>query len=111
VEATNRTQESAPGAVASIAAVVVTENQINISWTAPLSPNGIITGYQVTVTNLINNTRLVLDQQHNELEVSVSTGIEPYVPYEISVRATNRAAAGETREIVIFTREGNMFMA
>ena len=55
--------------------VVVTENHINISWTAPLSPNGIITGYQVTVTNLINNTRLVLDQQHNELEVSVSTGI------------------------------------
>ena len=36
--------------------------------------------------------------------------LEPYVPYEISVRATNRAAAGETREIVIFTREGSMFI-
>ena len=36
----------------------------------------------------------------------INTKLEPYVPYEVSVRAVNSAGVGETTEIVIFTKEG-----
>ena len=45
-----------PSAVENMLVVVLSDNLLHVSWEPPLSPNGIITGYIVTVTNLINTT-------------------------------------------------------
>lgn len=55
--------------------VVVSDHGFNISWEPPLFPNGVITGYQVIVNDLLTNTREVFDQQYDERNISVSSGI------------------------------------
>jgi hypothetical protein len=103
---TARTRESAPSEVESYEVVVLSEASFNVSWNPPRLPNGVLTGYQLAVIDLVLGRGSPITVSPNTLEVTVNSGVEPYVPYEISVRAANSAGVGEAREIVIFTKEG-----
>ena len=106
--------------------LVISNNSFNVSWTPPLSPNGIIIGYRVTINNLINNTKYEITVESDDMfRVSVSDNIGkyilytltiynlqlilvgPYVPYGIVVAAITSAGIGDAQEYVIFTQQGS----
>ena len=50
--------------------VALSANLLRISWEPPLSPNGVLTGYQVEVVNLIDSSESIYNvsldvRQHN----------------------------------------------
>lgn len=60
---------------------IVSEEAIRVSWMAPTSPNGKITGYNVVKNGEIIETGLVLPGSY------VLTGLQPYTVYEIQVQS------------------------
>ena len=121
----------------SIEVVVVSDTSFNVSWRPPLAPNGVLTDYQIKITNLANGSLLFicvpptgplehstvgsigkLTPIHQFVCITMSYNkvyshliwfsLEPYVPYEISVRASTSAGLGDAREVVTFTKEGGM---
>ena len=48
-----------PGVVDSVEVVALSANLLRVSWEPPLSPNGVLTGYQVEVVNLIDSSDLL----------------------------------------------------
>ena len=66
---------TAPGVVDDVEITVLSESSIRVSWEPPLTPNGIITGYQVVVTDLVSlNLSHYLTLPH-EQQLDISTGI------------------------------------
>ena len=49
--------------VDSLEVVALFANLFRVSWEPPLSPNGVLTGYQVEVANLITSTEQPLVEQ------------------------------------------------
>ena len=50
--------------------VALSANLLRVSWEPPLSPNGVLTGYQVEVVNLIDSSESIYNvspdvRQHN----------------------------------------------
>ena len=48
-----------PGVVDSLEVVALSAYLLRISWEPPLSPNGVLTGYQVEVVNLIDSSESI----------------------------------------------------
>ena len=68
-----------PSAVASVQVKALSPNLFHVMWGLPRSPNGVITGYVVQVSNLSSSSQpftvLVPPNQHN---VNISNGIGKY---------------------------------
>ena len=45
--------------VDSFEVVALSANLLRVSWEPPLSPNGVLTGYQVEVVSLLNSSKLL----------------------------------------------------
>ena len=59
-----------PGVVKNLTVTALSANLLRVSWEPPLSPNGILTGYQVEVVNLIDSSESIYNvspdvRQHN----------------------------------------------
>ena len=93
-----------------------------ISWGEPVSPNGNILNYSITVTDLRDDSIVRSENRGAEETTSfVETNLgdycmtmtsiivfmssEPGVPYYVNVSAVNRAGMGEDTGVTLFTRE------
>ena len=97
-----------PGPVESFTATTVSSSVIHLSWTTPLSPNGIITGYR-----LIYSASLPSGAVHNGSEFirSSSAGVlavsdlEEDVLYQFTLRVETSAGEGEGKATSAKTKE------
>ena len=64
-----------PGVVGNMKVVALYDNLLHVSWDPPLSPNGVITGYLVTVTNLVNSHDYDYIKSPNIRQHNISNGI------------------------------------
>ena len=65
--------------VESLEVVVVSETSFNISWKPPLSPNGILTEYQLTVINLLIEGASLANFTPSVLETTMNIGIGKFI--------------------------------
>ena len=84
--------------------VYISLSQINISWTPPLRPNGVIIAYEVFYRPTYSSgpeTRL----NTTDLETSVSTqsDLEEGTEFIFTVRACTRVGPGNTSSITVST--------
>ena len=97
-----------PGPVESVTATTVSRRLILLTWTPPLSPNGIITGYR-----LIYSASLPSGAVHNGSEFirSSSAGVlavsdlEEDILYQFTLQAETGAGAGEGKTASARTEE------
>ena len=47
-----------PGAVENVEVTVLSDDIFHVTWDPPLSPNGVLTGYHIVVTDLINSSEI-----------------------------------------------------
>ena len=92
---------SAPGPVASFSGWPVSPTQVMLTWSLPLTPNGIITGYKITTTS----------SSYSSTSITVSSatcsyklhGLHSNTRYTFAVAAVNVAGPGQATTIVIHT--------
>ena len=64
-----------PGAVEDMEVFAKGDHTLHVVWSPPLSPNGVITLYQVEVTNLIESTQALYTARSNDHELTIRSGI------------------------------------
>ena len=64
-----------PSVVKNLTVTALSANLLRVSWAPPLSPNGILTGYQVEVVNLIDSSEVRFNKSQDDLKVEQSDGI------------------------------------
>ena len=64
-----------PGAVENVEVFARAVSVLHVSWTPPLEPNGILTGYQVLVTNLIEAKESLYTTPSDVHDLTISSGI------------------------------------
>jgi len=86
-----------PGPVDSLSATP-SPTSLQLTWSAPLLPNGIITAYEVS-HQLQGGMEL---EERNTTDVSTThtlTGLRPQTTYTVTVRAYTIAGSGEKRSV------------
>ena len=76
---------------------------INITWSAPLLPNGEITSYSVTVYRTDDSTEDVVYSNANLTATSVTplVMVSAFTDYTVTVAASTSAGQGETVSLTI----------
>jgi hypothetical protein len=102
------TDESVPGAVDNLEVLVLNDETFHVSWDPPLSPNGVLTGYEVVVTNEMNSNEHIIWKMvaANVTELNTTSGIRPYVRYSVEVMASTSVGAGDSVEVIEYAKEG-----
>ena len=68
-----------PGPVEGLS-ITTSSYNLNLTWQPPVYPNGVLTGYQVTVTNLINTTEAFsYPVDPNSQELIIDSGIRKLI--------------------------------
>ena len=85
---------------------------INISWSEPIYPNGVITAYSVTVYQTDNSSDVVYcNDAVTGLAVTELVMVLPFTNYTVSVAASTSAGQGvETTIIIPSTEAGIVFL-
>ena len=93
-----------------------------ISWGEPVSPNGNILNYSITITDLRDDSTVrrenrgigestsffesnLGDYCMTMTSIIVFMSSDPGVPYHVNISAVNRAGRGEDTGVTLFTRE------
>ena len=79
---------------------------IDIVWSAPTEPNGIILQYTYTITDTVAGN-LILSDSKDETFVNNLTvnNLEPYTEYTVTVVAMNSAGDGDSSSVTVFSPE------
>lgn len=87
-----------------------TPSSVLVSWSAPLTPNGIITSYTLYIN--YTDTSAVEVMRSNSASTSYTVmGLEPYQQVSVRVSASTAAGEGPTSEAAIGrAREQGMLM-
>ena len=89
--------------------VDITDTTVILNWTEPAVPNGVVTGYVITVTNGVTGEVFTVNTTDTEFEV---TGLTPYTNYTFSVAAVNGAGVGNTsNSVTVQTAEGGVYLS
>ena len=74
---------------------------MNIMWVEPVNPNGIITSYEVTVTQTDNSNNIVYtDDSLTVTSVTESVMVLPFTNYTVTVTASTSAGQGDPESVV-----------
>jgi hypothetical protein len=69
---------------------------LNIAWDEPINPNGVITSYEVTVTQTDNSSVIVYtDDSLTVTSVTQSVMVLPFTNYTVTVTASTSAGQGD----------------
>ncbi len=86
---------------------------LQLSWSAPLLPNGIITTYQVV--HYLSGSSMEaerVDQNTTDISTTLTlTGLRPYTSYSVTVRAYTIAGAGEETSVMGTTEAARKFQS
>ena len=75
---------------------------LNIAWDEPINPNGVITSYEVTVTQTDNSSDIVYtDDSLTVTSVTQSVMVLPFTNYTVTVTASTSAGEGDKSTIII----------
>ena len=104
---------SAPSAVVGLA-LSVTGSQLNITFDTPSTPNGVIIGYNVTLSgiNLVNNEVIEISESSavtNETSYTVAHTSIPYSNYTAVVFASTNVGPGPITTVTEQTPEEGEF--
>ena len=79
---------------------------VNISWSKPMSPNRVITSYEVTVAQTDNTCAIVYTNDSLTVtSVTQSVMVLPFTNYTVTVTASTSAGQGEKSTIMIESPE------
>ena len=96
---------SVPGPVASFSASPSSATSVEISWTPPLTTNGVLTSYHIEYQSA--NGSGISDNGEVDLSVSTTsytvTGLEENTLYHFTVSAENSAGRGEGSTVSVRT--------
>ena len=85
----------------------VTDTIVTLNWTEPAVPNGVVTGYVITVTKRVTGEVFTVNATDTEFEV---TGLTPYTNYTFTVAAVNGAGVGNaSNPVTVQTAEGGVY--
>lgn len=98
-----------PSAPSNVTATSPVFSVIELVWTAPEMPNGVIRGYQITyyLTDLGPSNSTVLSTNSSELEFTISDGLLPFANYSVSVSAVTIAAGDRSQVVTVQTNESS----
>ncbi|CAI8003311.1 Usherin, partial [Geodia barretti] len=108
--------EAAPGRVGNLAAsfsspmydptTQILTDDITITWTQPMYPNGVIQTYSVTVFETANTSNMVYnDSTLIDPNVTTSVIVLPFTDYTVSVAASTSAGQGEEETVTLTSPE------
>ena len=87
--------------------VDITDTTVILNWTEPAVPNGVVTGYVITVINGVTREEFTVNATDTELEV---TGLTPYTNYTFTVAAVNGGGVGNvSNPVTVQTSEGGVY--
>ena len=72
---------------------MITSTQVNLSWSRPRTPNGVITHYTVTYSNETTNISTMVDYVETVTGYIVD-GLNEFTAYRLTVSATTSAGTG-----------------
>ncbi|CAI8053003.1 Receptor-type tyrosine-protein phosphatase F [Geodia barretti] len=101
-----RTSQAVPSEVTDFEVSALSPNELLVSWSLPEYHNGILTKYKIIVYNKVYNYTVSLFVPDTSTNVTVSDGIEPFVPYTVVVSAFTHAGEGIALSQIIFSEEG-----
>jgi hypothetical protein len=101
-----RTSQAVPSQVTDFEVSALSPNELLVSWSLPEYHNGILTKYKIVVYNKVYNYTVSLFVPDTSTNVTVSDGIEPFVPYTVVVSAFTHAGEGIALSQIIFSEEG-----
>ena len=91
---------SAPGPVASFSGSATSPTDGVLLWTPPLSPNGIITGYNITSSTHSSTSSVVVSSATRSYKLS---SLHRNTQYTFTVAAVNGAGQGQAATVTIHT--------
>lgn len=95
--ATLRTLEDIPDQVSNLSFTNIMDTSLSVVWSPPLTANGILTGYTLTYMQKdLINTKVTTELNATVLNFTI-TGLAPTTTYTISVWASTRVGAGQSR--------------
>ena len=74
---------------------------LNISWSRPLYPNGLILSYEVIVTQTSDSSVVIYEENVNNVEIMPEVMILPFTNYTVSVAASTSAGQGDESTVTI----------
>lgn len=101
---TTRTLEAPPTGQSPPTTIVRSSSIIELSWTQPSSPNGIITQYEVTRKEL--NAALMYIVYSGTSLTYINSGLNPYTNYQYKVKSRNSAGSVESEWVTARTLSG-----
>ena len=82
---------------------------IDITWSKPLNPNGVITSYNVTVYRTDNTSDVEYSNASITVpNVTVSVTVPAYTDYTVSVAASTSAGQGPEDSVIIQSPEAGI---
>ncbi|XP_064396510.1 phosphatidylinositol phosphatase PTPRQ-like isoform X2 [Halichondria panicea] len=81
------------------------EGMLNISWSEPLTPNGVITGYTYTVKGPTPDTDTVYSANITDTDVTVDASLLPASNYTVTVTASTTAGPGDSLMATVIVPE------
>ena len=86
----------------------VTGTTVTLNWTAPAVPNGVVTGYIITVTNGVTGEVFTVNTTDTNFVV---TGLTSNTNYTFTVAAVNGAGVGNvSNPVTVQTAEGGVLV-
>ncbi len=83
------------------------EGMLQISWSEPRTPNGVITEYSYTVLGPSPATETIVSANSSSTDVMVAVSLLPASTYTVSVTASTSAGAGEASMVTIAVPEAS----
>ena len=83
------------------------EGMLNISWSEPLTPNGVITGYTYTVKGPTPDTDTVYSANITDTDVTVDASLLPASNYTVTVTASTTAGPGDSLMATVIVPEAS----
>ncbi|CAB4016473.1 phosphatidylinositol phosphatase PTPRQ, partial [Paramuricea clavata] len=102
VTLTARTNQSTPGKPGSVQLERISSTELDLTWTSPSDPNGVIIGYRIVWSILRDDRNMSVSNSVSKTEIinngnAVSFGIdklEPYSVYSVSLNAMTSIGNG-----------------
>ena len=79
-----------------------------ITWREPVNPNGVITSYEVTVTQTDDVSDIIYSDSLTVTSVTQSVMIRPFTNYTVTVTASTSAGQGNPASAIELSPEAGI---
>ena len=102
--------DTAPSAPLAVVAEAASSTSVNVTWSPPSMPNGIIRHYQVTYTrNDVMDAAIQMTGTSGPATMIQLSGLERFANYTITVRGFTVALGDASGQVTIMTNEDGKY--